>query len=104
MTKFLRLIGLLVLAILTPIGVMAYKYYSTPGDSNLRVMYYFSRPPAYANSPYFSPEFLKEQFFFGSLFRTDEDGVVRMDDFKGHWYSVIDGHRGTSDQPVDAPH
>lgn len=63
----------------------------------------YSRPAAYANSIYWSPEFLDEYYAI-PLKPNYEDGTIDIGDFTGRWFNVRDGIRVTTDQPANALH
>lgn len=58
------------------------------------------KPPAYANSPYFSADFIQESAK-GERSILD-DKVRRLINFEGKYINVIDGHRRTAFVPEDA--
>ena len=64
-----------------------------------------TRPPPYANSPYFSSDFVTESFVEprGWVTAKDEDFVI-PNDFSGHWFNVRDSRRVTTGTPAQPHH
>ena len=61
------------------------------------------RPPPYANSSYWSPEFIQERFTIKDLYIMTDNGV-ELADYVGRYYNFIGGQRVTIGQPVTYSH
>src|SRR5690349_16255001 len=61
-------------------------------------------PPAYANAPYWNPDFFKEfRHVYHSYIYLD-DGLVNTPDFSGAYFNVHNNRRATTNQPTSAEH
>lgn len=59
-----------------------------------------NKPPAYSDSPYFSEDFIHESA--QAVILKSDGKVSRLNDFKGKYINVIDGHRRTEFVPEEA--
>ncbi|MEP7284156.1 MAG: hypothetical protein ABI947_00145 [Chloroflexota bacterium] len=63
-----------------------------------------AHPAAYAHSPYWSTDFVNEQFAADTMWHLGADGMWHLGDFTGHWYNIRNGLRVTTNQPTVYKH
>lgn len=64
----------------------------------------YGRKPAYSESAYYGPAFVKERGDFSASGALTADGFTVFPDFHGQYFNVQNNWRATTDQPANAAH